>query len=234
MKIKFIKPSYEVDMKGQSGIKKLKHIERVARTCYKSEDKITDDSWERMIRMLVKNGHTAMLEHASFAVKFTASRAFSHELVRHRIASFAQESQRYVGYNDVIEFIIPSWANIKPFEWDGWNNRLDLEYDIFIGSWKHPNCTYNWGTSSPESIWVSAMAKAASYYNQLIHQGWRPEQARDVLPNASKTEIWIDGNLRTWQNIFALRDHHTASPQMQELMNPLHNKMSGMIPYVFD
>lgn len=233
MKIKFIKPSYEIDMLGQTGIEKLKHIEKVARLCYKTEDKITDTSYEKLIKHLIKNKHGAMLEHASFAVKFIANRAFTHELVRHRIPSFAQESQRYVGYGNAIEFIIPSWCNIEPFEWDGWEYNKDLSNGGFLGRWQHPNCDFNWGIESPEFLWVDSMAHAAGQYGLLIQQGWKPEQARDVLPNATKTEIWINTNIREWMHIKGLRDHHTASPQMIELMNPLFKDLDCMIPLVF-
>ena len=221
MNIKFIKPSYEIDMFGQTGIDKLKNIEKVARTCYKSEDKITDDSHEKLIRGLKKRNHTAMFEFASFNVKFIASRAFSHELVRHRIGcSFAQESQRYVGYGDAIEFIIPSWMKMEPWEC---NMAEVTEEDIRCHA-----------VDFTDIVWLESMIDSASSYSMLIEQGWKPEQARDVLPNACKTEINITANLREWINIFNLRDHPTASPPMRELMEPLHIKIAGMIPIIFD
>jgi thymidylate synthase (FAD) len=218
MKIRFIKPSCEIDMMGQTGIEKLKHIEKIARLCYKTEERITEDSYEKLIRGLIKNDHTAMIEHASFAVKFIANRAFTHELVRHRPPSFAQESQRYVGYGDVIEFIIPNWI-----EQHGFDALWDTAKDI-ISTWKNPS-SIRWGHS---------MLNAALDYSALLELGWKPEQARDILPNACKTEIWITTNLREWKHIFKLRDHHTASPQMRELMGPLHKEISKLIPIIFD
>jgi thymidylate synthase (FAD) len=219
VRIKFVKPSFEIDMLGQTGIEKLKHIEKIARLCYKTEDKITDDSYEKLIKHLIKLDHTAMIEHANFAVKFIANRAFTHELVRHRPPSFAQESQRYVGYGDAIEFIIPSWSGIKPFECDGYIVNDDIRLAV---------------NTVADRIWVNSMIGAASDYKQLLDNGWKPEQARDVLPNACKTEIWITTNFREWRHIFKLRDHHTASPQMRELMELLHIRVAGMIPGVFD
>jgi len=219
MRIKFIKASYEIDMLGQTGIEKLKHIEKVARLCYKTEDRITDNSYEKLIRHLVKNGHLAMLEHASVAVKFIANRAFTHELVRHRVASFAQESQRYVGYGDCIEFIIPPWAsNAILIE----NEEQDLDGFMIRD------------LACPEHSWIRSMVNSAKYYRDLLNWGWKPEQARTVLPNAAKTEIWINTNLREWMHVKGLRDHHTASPEMRELMNPLFQDFAYNIPIVFD
>lgn len=220
MNIKFINPSYEIDMMGQTGIDKLKQIESKARLCYKTEEKITDDSYEKLIKHLIKLDHTAMIEHAGFSVKFIASRAFTHELVRHRIASFAQESQRYVGYNDTIEVIIPPWMAMQPWEC---NTAEVTDEDIRFHA-----------VEFTDIVWTTSMINIADDYSMLIDQGYKPEQARDVLPNACKTEIWITANLREWKNIFKLRNHHTASPQMRELMEPLHIKIAGMIPYVFD
>jgi thymidylate synthase (FAD) len=221
MRIKFIKPSYEIDMLGQTGIEKLKHIEKVARTCYKSEDKITEDSYINMINGLVKRNHTAMLEFADIHVKFIASRAFSHELVRHRIASFAQESQRYVGYDGAIEFIIPSWSSIDPCEFS------TSGYGGIITNLPSFNL-------KADRIWAQSMLNSSLDYEELISLGWKNEQARDVLPNACKTEINIKTNLRSWMNIDVLRNHHTASPQMRELMAPLFQELQQLIPIVFD
>lgn len=215
MYIRFIKPSFEIDMLGQTGIEKLKFIEKVSRTCYKSEENITDDSYVKFVKGLIKRGHEAMLEFADINVKFIASRAFSHELVRQRICSFAQQSQRYVSYNNCIEFIIPSWSEIRPMEFTtkglfgGIDSCIDIE-------------------------WACAMKDSAKYYENLIFMGWKPEQARDVLPNACATEIHIKTNIREWRHIFKLRAHHTASPQMQELMIPLLEESKQSIPIVFD
>lgn len=221
MQIKFIKPSYEIDMLGQTGIEKLKHIEKVARLCYKTEDRITEDSYEKLIKLLVDKGHGAMLEHASFAVKFICSRDFTHELVRHRIPSFAQESQRYVGYGNAIEFIIPSWCNIEPHEVE------------FGDNWVDDGATFA-ANNHDIDIWRGAMFNSALDYQRLLNLGWRPEQARSVLPNATKTEIWINTNLREFLHIFELRASMAAAPAMRELMLPLLSEIKNKIPIVFD
>ena len=216
MQIKFIKPSFDITLP-MPGLEMLKHIEKAGRTCYKSEDKITDDSALSFIKMIVKRGHESVLEHCSFSVRFICDRGVSHELVRHRIASFSQESTRYVGYGDAIEFIIPSWMGLEPCQFDmqqGFNNTFKVERRI---------------------EWIKAMENSARHYYTLLKEcEWRPEQARSVLPNSLKTEIVVTANLREWRHIFKLRKSMAAHPDMRAMMEPLWIKVSGMIPGVFD
>jgi thymidylate synthase (FAD) len=230
VKIKFIKPSFTVEMP-MNGLDMLKHIEKAGRTCYKSEDKITDDSAEQFVKMIVKRGHDSVLEHCSFSVRFICDRGVSHELVRHRLASFSQESTRYVGYGDEIVFIIPSWCDIKPFEHKGWCIYKEGENGPM---WELDLISDQLVNDTPECIWAYNMADTARAYGELLNKGWRPEQARSVLPNSLKTEIVVTANLREWRHIFKLRDSMAAHPDMRAIMTPLHDKMSGMIPGVFE
>ena len=231
MRIKFIKPSYEFDMLGQTGIEKLKHIEKIARTCYKTEDKITNNSFIKLIKHLVDKKHHAMLEFAQFNMKLIVSRAFTHEIVRHRMSSFAQESQRYVGYGGAIEFIIPPWMDINPFECEGWYETGYDEYGYKYGcALPYEGLNYN----TPEGAWISSNLESARNYNELLKRGWRPEQARDVLPNACKTEINVQTNLREWMHIFDLRAAPAAAPQMREIMISALADIKQLIPIVFD
>jgi thymidylate synthase (FAD) len=222
MKIRFIKPSTEITLP-MPGTDMLKHIEKAGRTCYKSEDKITEDSAVKFVEMLIKRGHESVLEHCGFSVRFICDRGVSHELVRHRLCSFSQESTRYVGYGDAIEFIIPSWSVIEPYE----REFIDIDQGL-INLKSFDNMT------DSEYEWQHQCASSAFSYQKLLKQGWRPEQARSVLPNSLKTEIVITGNLRQWRLVFSQRDSMAAHPQMRELMEPLHIKASGMIPGVFN
>jgi thymidylate synthase (FAD) len=206
----------------------LQHIERAGRTCYKSEDKITDDSAEKFVSMLIKRGHESVLEHCSFSVRFICDRGVSHELVRHRIASFSQESTRYVGYANAIEFIIPPWVDINPVEFE--LNDFETAANYPQG---HPNCMLGSNASHADMDWAMGVCDAAETYLALLEQGWRPEQARSVLPNSLKTEIVMTANCREWRTVLKVRDHSAAHPQMRELMEPFHIKISGMIPGVF-
>lgn len=187
----------------------IKKIEQVARTCYKSEGKIQKGSAAKLVAGLIKLGHEAMLEHASVTVKFVVDRGISHELVRHRLASFAQESTRYCNYSkddfgSEITFIITDYLEYKS---EGW------------------------------SIWKEAMKQAEDSYFKMLDFGLSPQQARSVLPNSLKTEVVMTANLREWRHFFKLRALGTTGkphPQMLEVAIPLLEDMKNLIPVVFD
>lgn len=191
------------------GQKMLEKIEQVARTCYKSEGKIQEGSAAKLVAGLIKSGHEAMLEHASVIVKFVVDRGISHELVRHRLASFAQESTRYCNYSkddfgSEITFIIPDYLEYKS---EGWN------------------------------IWKESMKQAEDAYFKMLDFGLSPQQARAVLPNSLKTEVVMTANLREWRHFFKLRALGTTGkphPQMLEVAVPLLEDMKNLIPVVFD
>lgn len=191
------------------GQKILEKIEQIARTCYKSEGKIQEGSAAKMVASLIKSGHEAMLEHASVTVKFVVDRGISHELVRHRLASFAQESTRYCNYSkddfgSEITFIIPEYLEYKS---EGWN------------------------------IWKESMKQTEDAYFKMLDFGLSPQQARAVLPNSLKTEVVMTANLREWRHFFKLRALGTTGkphPQMLEVTVPLLEDFKQMIPVVFD
>jgi thymidylate synthase (FAD) len=184
----------------------LKNIELAGRTCYKSEDKITEDSASKFVRMLVKNGHEAMIEHQAITVKFVCDRGVSHEIVRHRIASFAQESTRYCNYsNDKFGSEI---TVIEPFFFD----KDSEEY----------------------KVWWACCATAEVDYLRLLRLGRSPQEARSVLPNSLKTEIVVTMNVREWRHFFKLRCASTAHPQMRELAIPLFEEMKELLPELFE
>ena len=206
--MKTIKPYVQIgsDINGQ-GI--LRKIEIIARTCYKSEGKITEDSAGKMVSRLIKNGHEAMLEHCSVTVKFVCDRGISHELVRHRLASFAQESTRYCNYAN--EDFGSEITFIKPF---------------FL-----EEGTESW------NAWLTAMQTAESCYFKMLDFGCSAQQARSVLPNSLKTEVIMTCNLREWRHFFKLRAAGTTGaphPQMLELTVPLLLKLKEVIPIIFD
>ena len=204
--MKIIKPYTEIygDINGKEILKK---IEWVGRTCYKSEDGITEDSAEKFVAGLIRRGHEAILEHDSITVKFVVDRGISHEIVRHRLASFAQESTRYCNYSK--EKFGNEITVIKPFYLTG------LDYDV----------------------WYDSMVCAEVDYFTLLNHGVAPEKARTVLPNSLKTEVVMTANLREWRHFFKLRAANTtgkAHPQMLEVTRPLLDKLKQLIPVVFD
>lgn len=179
----------------------LTHIEDVARTCYQSHDRTKEGSAIMLVKNLIDRGHEAMIEFCDITVKFITNRGISHELVRHRLCSFAQESTRYVKYNDM-KVIKPVW--------------------------------YDNSTPNQQIMWLKAMEQAQNFYRDLLNEGWKAEQARDVLPNALKTEIIVKANLREWRQVFHLRCAKAAHPQMRALMIPLLKDLIDLIPIVFD
>jgi thymidylate synthase (FAD) len=214
--MKLIKPSYKILTK-INGPDVLKNIEVIGRVCYKSEEKITDMSAEAFIKMLITSGHHSVIEHYSVSVKFICDRGVSHEIVRHRLASFSQESTRYCNYSkdkfdNQLTFIIPVWMQ-------------SLNEGVYknIISTKDNDCRY-----------LEHLERSESAYNHLINMGWQPQQARAVLPNSLKTEIVVTANLREWRTIFEQRCSAKAHPQMRELMCPLLTNLKKQIPIVFD
>jgi thymidylate synthase (FAD) len=196
--------------------KPLETIERAGRTCYKSEDKITENSAETFVRMLLRRGHHAMIEHASASYKVICDRGVTHEIVRHRLFSYAQESIRYCNYKDGVTFIIPCWF---PKEF---NEGVYRDADVWATHWQREI-----------AVWLRHLYACESAYIKLIEQ-WSPQQARSVLPNALKTEIVITGNLREWMHFFKLRTDKAAHPQMQEVANMLLEDIRNRIPVIFE
>lgn len=306
--MRLIKPSFEIleQKPGLDGL--LQHIERCGRTCYKSEDKITEESAPKFVDMLVKRGHTAMVEHGTvylkysitlegsmnmankyhfnkystvtigneplcggepqeykdkfdghtcayittnyrvllqndwlddlkywceptehhvkrITVKFTCDRGVSHEFVRHRVFSFAQESTRYCNYNkdkfgNELTFIIPNWLSIPEGEYE-----LFEEDDTVEGLSCYSLSNEEWAT---KDLGVKAFLRgcddAELAYFELLKQGWKPQQARTTLPNALKTELIMTGFTSDWKHFFELRDASSAHPQARELAQPLHEE----------
>ena len=213
--MKIIKPSYEILTPiSDGGIKELQHIEKIGRVCYKSENRITDDgeSAKKFVKMLISNGHEAMIEHSSLSVKFVVDRGVSHELVRHRIASFAQESTRYCNYSK-----------------DKFGNEITVILPCFFDT--------GMGILSNSLVyqeWKLACECAEERYFNLLKMGATPQQARTVLPNSLKTEITVTANYREWRNFFKLRTAEASHPQMREVAIPLLKELKNLIPIIFD
>lgn len=241
--MKIINAGYEIltDI-SPYGTLELEQIERAARTCYKSEDKITEqgESAKKLIKNLIKNGHEAMLEHSQLSVKFICDRGVSHELVRHRMTSFAQESTRYCNYSgdkfgNEITVILPCYISEE-----------DLIEDVedFARLWKA--CLYAYPTDVADRVramtkeqqnafmWQGACAAAEETYFILLENGWTPQEARCILPNSLKTEVVMTANYREWRHILKLRTDKAAHPQMRELMVPLLKELKERIPVIFD
>lgn len=260
-----------------------RQIEIAGRTCYKSEDKITDTSAKEFVERMVKSGHGAMLEHGTvylllnmasrqqyfkycsnpysvanstgeaekgtwlgfvttnyrvlvennwlddlqyicepgkehekrITVKFVCDRGVSHEFVRHRVFSFAQESTRYCNYakdkfGNELTFIIPRWLSLS---------NGSYTYDYPNGFTKDGS---KWDSKLELNTFLLSLVRSEAAYLELISQGWVAQQARAVLPNSLKTELIMTGTLTQWEGFFKLRDAESAHPQARELAEPLH------------
>lgn len=203
--MKEIRPSFEI-MDDIDGAKILQKLERCGRVCYKSEDKITEGSAEKFIGMILKSGHESVLEHEKLTVKFVCDRGVTHEIVRHRIASYSQESTRYCNYSK-----------------DKFGNELTFIRPCF------------WADDSEEyAVWKQAMEEIEKSYVKLISLGAKPEEARSILPNSLKTEIVCTMNLREWRHFFRLRTAERAHPQIREISVALLDELKKRIPVIFD
>jgi thymidylate synthase (FAD) len=182
-----------------------KLIEQIGRTCYKSEDKITEDSADKFVKMLADRGHYAMIEHAHASFRIVCNRGVSHELVRHRLASYAQESTRYCNYGKAKfgrEITV-----VKP---PGLSTEADRE-------WRH------------------ACADAEARYFKLLDAGAKPQIARSVLPICLKTEICITTNFREFsESICHLRLAPAAHPEMRVIAYWMWEHLVKACPVLFE
>jgi thymidylate synthase (FAD) len=208
--LKIIKASAEV-LGNPDGNQILKNIELAGRVCYKSESKITDDSAKTFVAGILQRGHEAVIEHESVSVRFICDRGVSHEIVRHRIASYCQESTRYCNYSK-----------------DGFGNELTFIKPCFWNSGRSPKHFIM------EEKWYESLRQAEKSYLELINIGATPQEARSVLPNSLKTEIIVTMNLREWRHFFKLRTAKVAHPQMREVAIDALNQMKKLITVIFD
>ena len=276
--MRLIKPNVEIIRQEEYNLNHiLKFIELAGRTCYKSEDKITEDSASEFVDRMIKSGHGTMLEHGTIyltipvsdisnpiiykyilnsyskifidvtnsyittnyrvliennwlddlkyisepylfhakrtTVKFICDRGVSHEFVRHRVFSFAQESTRYCNYtkdkfNNELTFIIPCWIK-------------DLEEGNY-----YAYCEYHHSKNDASKRWFDSCMSSEFVYINLIEEGWKPQEARTILPNSLKTELIMTGFNDDWENFFKLRCAPNAHPQAKELADMLKDKFN--------
>ncbi len=209
--MKLVKPSAKVEAMTEWA---ERVIERAGRTAYQSADKVTEGSAVAFVKSLISRGHESVLEHASATFRLVCDRGVSHELVRHRLASYTQESTRYCNYGDKdIEFVLPPWVNLPE------------------GIWEEGR--HEW-SDARDGRWATACGEAERRYKDLLALGWTPQQARTVLPNSLKTEVVMTANFREWRTILKLRLDKAAHPQMRELMRQVFYILIWECPVCFE
>lgn len=183
----------------------MKHLERCGRVCYKSEGRIAEGSAKKFLSGIIKSGHESVLEHYSITFKVICDRAVSHQIVRHRIASYSQESQRYCnytkdGFGRSVTFISPVWME----------NHAELY-----------------------GVWESACKNAEDAYFCLIDSGCTPQEARTVLPNSTKTEIVCTMNVRELRHFLKLRTSKASDPAIRNVAGMLLDELKQNVPVLF-
>ncbi|MGN0250274.1 MAG: FAD-dependent thymidylate synthase [Oliverpabstia sp.] len=207
-----VKPSIEI-VSNNDYKEMLTKLEKIGRVCYKSEDYIKEGSAEKFLKGIVKRGHESVIEHESITVRVTCDRGVTHEIVRHRIASYSQESTRYCNYTN-----------------DKFSNQISC-IDIATGF------SYDLNDENDRKkyeIWNNAMNAAEQYYFQMIEAGAKPEEARSILPNSLKTEIVMTMNLREWRHFIRLRSSKRAHPQIREITEMIRKEFAERYPVFFE
>lgn len=203
--VKIIEPSVEI-LTPLNGMDILKHLELCARNCYKSEDKITEESAPKMVRKLIEMGHEAMIEHFSISLKLVADTGVLKDISRHRLVSFAVESTRYCLY-----------AKSK------FGNEISVMKPSHIRE------------GSPEyAVWLQCMQDIEKAYLAMAALGCKADACRMVLPHSTKAEIIMTANLREWRHVLKLRTAAAAHPTVQEVMKMVLKSFKEYVPVVFD
>ncbi|HOQ08606.1 MAG TPA: FAD-dependent thymidylate synthase [Syntrophomonadaceae bacterium] len=184
---------------------KLVRLERCARICYKSEGRMENDFNPQFLASILTRGHESVIEHEKVTVLFIVDRGVSHEIVRHRIASYSQESTRYCNYSQ-----------------DKFGREITVIEPFFLTD------------PEAYSLWKQACQTAEDCYMKMLEKGCSPQEARSVLPNSLKTEIAVTFNMREWRHFFQLRCAGAAHPQMRQVAIPLLLLFKEKFPVLFD
>ena len=203
--MQIISPSVEI-LGNPDPRQMLRNMEAAGRVCYKSEANIKENTAGPFLRRLVQSGHESVIEHEKLSVKIICDRGVTHEIVRHRIASYSQESTRYCNYTK-----------------DKFGNELTFIKPLF---WDEGDTCY--------TLWKEQMASIEKGYFALIEAGATPEEARSVLPNSLKTEIVVIMNMRERRHFFRLRGSKAAHPQIREIVRLLLPKFRELLPDLFE
>lgn len=193
------------------------HLEECGRNCYKSEDRITPDSADKFVRKICRRKHISVLEHEGLTARIVCSRAASHQLVRHRIAAYSQESMRYVNYGKRgLQVICPPRIGVPPGEYEQWSPEWDRLH-------------------IKQKSWISLMCQCYDEYQRELAEGVRPEDARFVLPHACKTEVVATYNMRTWRHVIEERGlNGDAQWEIRGIFYDIYEHLKWRLPAIFE
>lgn len=213
--MKIIEP--RIDIEQYDGIKIMKNIERACRTCYRSEDLITEDSYKKLIKNCINRGHESVLEHEKITVRMVCDIGVYKDLTRHRFGSFSIESTRYCCYDK-----------------DKFNNEISFIKPVYyIDTWKGKNAEL----TSAECIsyhWYDTMQKIEESYMMMREDGATPDMCRMILPHSTAAEVTMTANIREWRHILDLRTKTMSHPSIQQLLIPLLLKFQYTMPELFE
>lgn len=216
--ITVIKPSWSWLSLSEQKIEWItQHLEECGRNCYKSEDCITPDSADKFVRKICRNNHVSVLEHEGLTARIVCSRAASHQLVRHRIAAYSQESMRYVNYGKKgsLKVICPPSIGVPLGDYKRWHYYEKL--------------------SKRQNRWLSVIGEAYTEYEAELREGVKPEDARFVLPHACKTEVVATYNMRTWRHVIEERGlNKGAQWEIRGIFHDIYEHLKWRLPSIFE
>ena len=198
----------------------MRKLEKACRTCYRSEDKITEESYQSLLKNCINRGHESVLEHEKITVRLRCDIGVYKDLTRHRIASYSIESTRYCNYNK-----------------DKFDNQLHFIEPVFYEkSWTEANYQGSAMSVAEQKsyYWYDCMENIEQTYNAMIELGSTPDEARMVLPHSTAATVTMTANIREWKHILELRCSKMAHPSVRQIMIPLLLKFKKLMPYIFD
>lgn len=236
--MKIINPKVEVEK--YDGVKIMKNIERACRTCYRSENLITEDSYKRLLTNCLNRGHQSILEHEKITVRMICDIGVYKDLTRHRFGSFSIESSRYCAYNkdkfgNEIKFIKPVFfkRNIDLFETDEaglYVYKNEAGEDIISDK---TECLQSDKDLWKSYIWYNTMKNIETQYMAMSELGAKPDELRMILPHSTAAEVTMTANIREWRHILDLRTKKMAHPSVRQILIPLLLKFKADMPELF-
>lgn len=210
-------PSIEIE--SFNGKEIMQNIEKACRTCYRSEDNITEDSYKSLLKNCINRGHESVLEHEKITITMICDIGVYKDLTRHRIASYSIESTRYCNYSK-----------------DKFDNQIKFIKPVFYKDWKSKDL--NEVIKDKELykcyLWENCMQNIEQDYNAMSEIEALPDEMRMLLPHSTAAKVTMTANIREWKHILSLRCSSHAHPAVQQLLIPFLLKLKEEMPEIFD